>query len=225
MRRLHERAANINAAEMPKCAACQFGKQTNCVTPGLIGKALEGRQGVLSADKSLPGERVFVDHFQCAARGRTLVGDGKCNHDQKSASASDMEHGCCGGCTFVDTGTGHIAVEFQSTLNKQDTIKAIERYKAKAKDYGIIVKECQFDNGGAFTSKQLRETLSQRAQKFRCAGAGSHHQNGRAEQAIRTVMAMARTMLIRQAAHWQQKLDSATKTSRWPVGVQLATHI
>ena len=38
-------------------------------------------------------------------------------------------------------------------------------------------------------------------------------------------MAVARTMLIHQATHWQQKLDSAAETSRWPVGVQLATHI
>ena len=38
-------------------------------------------------------------------------------------------------------------------------------------------------------------------------------------------MAVASTMLIHQAAHWQQKLDSAAETSRWPVGVQMITHI
>ena len=38
-------------------------------------------------------------------------------------------------------------------------------------------------------------------------------------------MAMARTMLIHQAAHWSQKLDTATETSGWPMAVQLATHI
>ena len=126
---------------------------------------------------------------------------------------------------FVDAGTGHIAVEFQSALTKEETISAIDRYEDKAKDYGIIVKEYQFDNGGAFTLQQLRETLSQQSQKYRYSGAGSHHQNGRAEQAIQTVMAMGRTMLIHQAAHWQQKLDTAAETSRWPMAVKLATHI
>ena len=133
---------------------------------------------MLSADELLPGERVFVNHFICAARGRTFAGECKCNCDLKSASTSDAEHSYCGGCTFVDAGTGHIAVEFQHTLNKQDVIKAIHRCEAIAKDCGIIVEEYQFDNGGAFTSQQLRETLSQRAQKFRYSGAGSHHQNG-----------------------------------------------
>ena len=38
-------------------------------------------------------------------------------------------------------------------------------------------------------------------------------------------MAMVRTMLIHQAAHWSQKLDTATETSGWPMAVQLATHI
>ena len=50
---------------------------------------------------------------------------------------------------FVDAGTGHVAVEFQSALNKQETIEAIDRCEAKAKDCGVIVKEHQFDNGGA----------------------------------------------------------------------------
>ena len=79
---------------------------------------------------------------------------------------------------FVDAGTGHIAVEFQHTLNKQDAIKASNRCEAEAKDCGVTVKECQFNNGGAFTLQHLRETLSQRAQKFRHSGAGSHCQNG-----------------------------------------------
>ena len=79
---------------------------------------------------------------------------------------------------FADAGAGHIAVEFQSALTKEETIRAMDRCEDKAKHCGIIVKEHQFDNGGAFALQQLRETLGQRSQKFRCLGAGSHHQNG-----------------------------------------------
>ena len=91
MQRLHKRAANVTAAEMPKCAACHFGKQTNRVAPGTIGKAVEARRGVLSADKLPPGERVFVDHFLCAMRGRKFTGDGKHNCDVKSARPLDVK--------------------------------------------------------------------------------------------------------------------------------------
>ena len=38
-------------------------------------------------------------------------------------------------------------------------------------------------------------------------------------------MAMARTMLIHQAAHWSQQLDATAETSRWPMAVRLATHV
>ena len=116
-------------------------------------------------------------------------------------------------------------MEFQTVLTQEETIKAIQKYEDKAKDYGIIVKEYHFDNAGAFKSKLLSKRLKRNDQDSRYSGPGSHHQNGRAERAIRTIMAMARTMLIHQAAHWSQKLDTTTETSRWPMAVQLATHI
>ena len=225
MRKLHKRAANITAAKMPRCAACQFGKQTNRVVPGTIRRAIEARKGVLSADKLLPGERVFVDHFNCSARGRKFTGDGRYNYGAKPKRQMDIENSYCGGIVFVDAAAGHIAVEFQTALNQEETLKAIQKYEDKARDYGVIVKEYQFDNGGAFMSHKLRETLRAKSQNWRHSAPGSHHQNGRAERAIQTVMAMARTMMIHQAAHWQQKLNTATETSRWPMGVQLATHI
>ena len=225
MRRLHERAANVTPAEMPRCAACQFGKQTNRVIPGTIRKEIEKRKGVMSAERLLPGERVYVDHFQCAARGRLFTGDGKYNHHVNTKRTIDENNSHCGGAVLVDAATGHIGVEFQTTLNQEETVKATQRYEDKAKDYGMIVKECQFNNAGAFTSKQLNKRLKDNDQGSRHSGPGSHHQNGQAERAIRTIMAMARTMLIHQAAHWSQQLDATAETSRWPMAVRLATHV
>ena len=155
-----------------------------------------------------------MDHFFCAARGRTFYGDGRYVYDAKKARPVDIEHSYCGGIVFVDAASGHIAVEFQTSLTASETIKAIQTYEDNAKDQGIIVKEYQFDSGGAFTSNDLKARLATKGQKSRFSAPGSHHQNGQAERAIRTVMAMARTMLIHQAAHWQQKLDTVAETSR-----------
>ena len=53
------------------------------------------------------------------------------------------------------------------------------------------------------------------------AGAGSHHQNGRAEQGIRTIMAMAQTMMLHCAIHWADVADATL----WPMAVTLAVYI
>ena len=74
MKRLHKQAANVPHHDTPKCAACQFGKQTRQSAPGKRTKAIKDRQGVLSSEALQPGERVFVDHFVCLTRGRKWAG-------------------------------------------------------------------------------------------------------------------------------------------------------
>ena len=154
------------------------------MVPGAIRKAIEKQKGVMSAEKLLPGEQVCVDHFQCAARGRLFTGDGKYNYHGGAKRPLDIRNSYCGGAVFVDAATGHIGVEFQTALTQEETVKAIQRCEDKAKDCGIIVKECQFDDAGAFTSKQLSKRLKEKDQDSRHSGPGSHHQNGRAERAI-----------------------------------------
>ena len=66
MQRLHKRAANVPPHDLPKCAACQFGKQTYRSVPGKRTRVIKEREGILSAEKLQPGERVFVDHFNCS---------------------------------------------------------------------------------------------------------------------------------------------------------------
>ena len=125
-----------------------------------------------------------MDHFFCTARGRKFSGDGRYNHNAKKARPVDIEHSYCGGIAFVDAASGHVAVEFQTASTKDETIKAIQNYEDKAKDCGIIVKECQFDSGGTFASKDLKERPLTKGQKSRHSAPGSHHQNGQADQAI-----------------------------------------
>ena len=78
----------------------------------------------------------------------------------------------------MDAVTGHVGVEFQTVSTQEETLEATQRCEDKAKDCGIIVKECQFDDAGVFTSKQLRKRLKLNDQDSRCSGPQSHHQNG-----------------------------------------------
>ena len=71
---LHTQAVKIPVHDLPKCAACQFGRQTNHAVPGKVSKVIKDRVGIMSADKLQPGQRVFIDHFVCSTRGRKQAG-------------------------------------------------------------------------------------------------------------------------------------------------------
>ena len=52
-------------------------------------------------------------------------------------------------------------------------------------------------------------------------GVGAHHQNGHAETSIRTIMTMARTMMLHAAVHWPDMADPAL----WPMAVHHAVYL
>ena len=83
------------------------------------------------------------------------------------------------------------------------------------------MKEYHSDNGTAFTAQKFRQHLYDKGQTERFAATGSHHQNGRAERAIRTIMGMSRTMLLHSAIHWSEVADATL----WPLSVRLATYL
>ena len=152
--RLHNRVRKLRHEDLPKCAACQFGKQTSRRVPGRKSRMIKEKVGVLSAEALYPGERVFVDHFVCSTRGRKIEGQGIRNRGRK-ASVSEKAKSYSGGCIFVDAATGYIQVEFQSFFSAEETVKAVQRFETHAADRGIRVKEYHLDNGTAFTAQKF----------------------------------------------------------------------
>ena len=55
-RRLHTAASRISS--MPKCAACQFGKQVRRSPPGSTSTKVKDEADVLRAGNLLPGQKV-----------------------------------------------------------------------------------------------------------------------------------------------------------------------
>ena len=215
MRRLHTAASRLPNHDLPRCAACQFGRQTNRAVPGKTSHIVKDRSGILSADQLQPGQRVFIDHFVCTTRGRQIRGHGIRDPSGKSPTRGRRTESYCGGCMFVDASTGYVHVEFQSHLSASETIQAVTEFESAARDHGIIIAEYTSDNGSAFTSAAFRSHLQQQGQVSRYSGAGSHHQNGKVERSIRTIMAMARTMLLHAAVHWPDMADPTL----WPLSV------
>ena len=219
-KRLHSAAAKLSHHELPKCAACSFGRQTNRPVPhGRKSKAIKEKVGILSANQTEPGQRVFIDHFVSSTRGRRIKGYGI--REPSGQSPARTNEGHSGGCVFIDASTSFIHIEFQSHLSSHETIQATQSFEQLSLDNGVVINQCFSDNGSAFTSKAFRDHLEQQGQVQLHSGAGSHHMNGKAERAIRTIMAMARVMMLHSAVHWPDVSDPTL----WPLAVKHAVWI
>ena len=210
-RRLHSSASKTKQ-HGPYCASCLFGKQGQRPSPGLAPRtAIRDRRGVSKADNLFPGQEISVDHFICSTKGRLFSGRGKAPDHQLYS----------GGCIFVDHATGYVHVEFQQSLSSHATLESKSKFEEACRDFGVIPQKFLADNGGAFTSKAFSDHLATFNQTIRFAGVGAHHHNGIAERNIRTVMSVARTMMLHSAVHWNEIAD----TSLWPMAVAQAVHI
>jgi hypothetical protein len=209
-RRLH--AAACKVANHPKCAACQYGKQHRRPIPGTTPTSvIRDRAHALKTDNLHPGQRVSVDHFVCSTKGRLITSAGKTKSD-------DMY---TGGCIFVDHASGYIHVEMQVNLNSHETLKAKERYEQLCRSHGIVPQEFLADNSKVFTSSEFSENLATFKQVMNFAGVGAHHHNGVAERNIRTIMAIARTMMLHSAIHWPSVADATL----WPLAVVMLSFL
>ena len=66
------------------------------------------------------------------------------------------------------------------------------------------------------------EELLKKQQKIRFSGAGASHQNGAAERAIKTVVTMARSMLMHSALRYPEETFS---TDLWPTEMDYAVWV
>jgi hypothetical protein len=212
----NQRAMHASSAKIrnpPKCAACQFGKQTTApvkTKPTATGAPVADKPPVLKEGKLFPGQTVSVDHFVCSTKGVSLTSRG-------GAQAAKLS----GGCIFVDNASGLTHVEHQEHLNTHETLAAKEKFEAMCRDHGVVPTEYVSDSGTAFTSKEFTKHLEEYRQHVSFAGTGAHHHNAVAERSIRTIMSIARTMMLHAAIHWPEMADATL----WPLAVDYAVHV
>ena len=208
-RSLQTAAAKIKTN--PRCAACQFGKQCQLSVPTTTQSKVTDSVGAISKEVVRPGQQICIDHFVCKNKGRLFTSRGK-------TVSTDMYSG---GCIFVDNYSGFVHVELQKHLNTLETLQAKERFESMALDFGVIPQTYLSDNGSAFTSHEFTAKMEEFNQVSKFAGAGAHHHNGVAERNIRTIISIARTMMIHSAMHWPEVSD----VELWPMAVKHAVHV
>jgi transposase InsO family protein len=136
---------------------------------------------------------VSVDHYVSSHKGRQYANRG--------SRTSDF----CAGALFVDHATGMISVYHQLSLGAADTIKSKLHFERNAFEDGVVIQAYHTDNG-IFSSKEFLEQLVSKGQNIRFSGSGAAHQNGVAESGIRTMVGMARTMMLHAALGYGERV-------------------
>ena len=205
--RLHTSAAKC---ELPKCAACAYGKAKRRATrPGHRGGS-RSDSGSIKTDDLSPGQRVSVDHFKVSKRGRLFTSRGKTSEDAMYS----------GGCIFVDHASGFIHVEPQVNFTATETLRAKQAFEKVMHNMGVTVRSYHADNL-IFNAHEFVSEIERRQQDIRFSGVGAHHQNALAERGIGTILTSARTMMLHAAIRWPEVINS----SYWPMAVDYAVHL
>ena len=195
----------------PKCAACLYGKQSARPIPRNRSTRVQDVGGALLDGHLFPGQQTSIDHFICSTRGRRF----------DSAGKSKPEKLYSGGIVFVDHCSDFVFVDHCISPNTEESVQSKNKYEAYCRDVGVVPQSYLSDNGRAFTSQEFSSELTRLSQSSHFAGVGAHHSNGKAENTIKRIMAIARTMMIHSAIHWPDAADA----SLWPMAVSYAVHI
>jgi len=193
--------------ERPKCAACEYGKATKRPTATGTNIPNPDKEMNLKQNHLQPGQCVSVDHYQSAVPGRLYTSKG----------GTDPRHMFHGGAIFVDHASGYLDVRHQVTLGAADSVKSKLQFEREAFTSGVVMQSYHTDNG-VFTSNGFMEELLSSNQRIRFSGVGAAHQAGVAERGIRTVVDMARTMMLHTALHAPDLISAEL----WPMAMDHA---
>jgi hypothetical protein len=155
-------------------------------------QANQDAEGAISRDKLGVGDLVSTDQFVCRTPGRLPNGYGQ------EGSSSRFN----GGKIYNDAASGLIWVENQVSLGANETVMGKEQFKQWMYDHAYVDIKHFHGVNGIFSSEEYRQDCTDKMQSQSFLGVGAQHQNSIAEQAIQTIMYMARTFMVHSSLHW-----------------------
>lgn len=124
------------------------------------------------------------------------------------------------GTLFVDHASGKLFNFSQFLTTATETIANKRMLERIALEDGIRIRHYHTDNG-TFASDAFKTECTRSSQKLTFSGVGAHHQNGVAEQNIKTVSHWARANMLHAAYHWHEHAN----IKLWPQAVDYAVWI
>jgi len=111
-------------------------------------------------------------------------------------------------------------VEHQVALTSYETIAAKCNFERLALEAGVTVTSYHTDNG-IYQSNEFLKELHSKGQGIKMSGVSAQFQNGVAENAIKTTVARARTMMLHAALRWPDVKDQ----NLWPYALSHAAYL
>ena len=91
-------------------------------------------------------------------------------------------------------------LKHQVSLSAGETVRAKHAFEQKAASYGVNVKAYRADNM-PFKAQKFVDDLKLKGQGITYSGTGAHHQNGVAENSVRTITRMVQAIVIARDPH------------------------
>ena len=152
--------------QIPKCAACLFGKSTR--RPWRI----KSQQTGASKLCTFPGQCVSVDQLESLTPG--LIAQMKGILTTKRYMAATI---------FINHFSRLSFVHLQSTLSSEDTIQAKKAFERYTETHGVKIIHYHADNG-SFVDHVFIEDIKLQNQQVTYCSVNAHFQNGVAEKCI-----------------------------------------
>jgi hypothetical protein len=101
----------------------------------------------------------------------------------------------------------------------ETTVEAKLAFERVAEAHGVKIKHYHSDNG-LFDTKAFKNAIILAKQTLSFCGPNDHHQNGKAENRIKTVTTGGRTALLHATHQWPKAINA----SLWPAGIKNYTN-
>jgi hypothetical protein len=194
----------LATCQIPKCAACMYGKATRRAW-----RTKTPVNAIANKQVTAPGTVVSMDQLVSAVPG--LIGQMKGFLTRKRYMVATV---------FVDHFSGMSYVYLQKGATASETIEAKKAFERFASTHGVVVRHYHSDNG-IFETREFQDEVAACQQTISFCGVNAHHQNGKAEKKIRDLQELTRTMIL----HAQQRWSDAINAYMWPFAMKMANDI
>ena len=207
-----QEAKAASSCSVPKCHACEVMKARRRASKATTTTPVKSKIGSISTEDLRPGQRMSVDFFKSTVlgRGRTPL-----------KGYLSRETNLVGGMIAVDHASNKIFVAHQQHFSGTAAVASKLAIEKATATEGVKIEAYLGDNDSAFTSAVFQQALAKDWQRFRFCASHAHHQNGKAERAIGTVMSLASVLMYHAWTRWPDAKDE----SMWPLAVDHAVYI
>jgi hypothetical protein len=162
----------------PKCAACCISKTGRASAPTT--QVLDTSKRNLNYAATNPGDVIHLDQYMSGSPGRLPTTFGKEKPKKKYT----------GGTISVYGRAGFIHHHHQVSLLVGETLQGKNRFEKGSAQFDMKIKSFRADNA-PFDAAEFKNDLENKGQTISFSGVGSHHQNGAAKRAIKTITSWA----------------------------------